>query len=193
MNSWQRTLFTNFADGTALATFTAEASLLAGSTLADRQPVIPANWFDSVGKAIRIRAGGVLGSTGTPTYIFQFRIGTTVGDADLSGTSVGVSPTITTQSGVSTQLWEAVLDIICTVPGVGGTATTLSCSGLIHSPGGFASPFAYALAPTTPPTATWTTGINGAVQQYVNVSVTCGTSSGSNTVTLKKLILEALN
>lgn len=191
--TWTEAMFTNRADYTALASFTSEASLLAGG--GSVQPVLQAFFFDStkVGRAARLLCRGVLGTTGTPTYTFQVRLGTTSGSAFLSGTSVGVSVAITTASGVTAQLWELVLDLTCTSPGIGSGNTTLSCAGYVMSGGGFASPFWYALEPTTPPTATWTATVDSSVNQYFNVSVTSSASSASNTLTVKQLQLHGLN
>ncbi len=190
--TWREVLFKNRADFTALGTFTAEASLLGGT---NQQPVIPALYFDIAGpgRIVSLLCRGVLSTTSTPTLIFQVRLGATSGSTYLSGTSVGVSPTITCASAVSTQMWELRLDLICNTPGIGSTNCTLSGAGYVMSPGGFAAPYIYALAPTTPPTATWTSTIDDSVTQYVNVSVTCGTSSSSNTVTCKQCILYGEN
>ncbi len=129
----------------------------------------------------------MLGTTSTPTIIFQWRFGTTSGSSFLSGASVGVSVAITTGSGVTNQWWESWLDVICYTAGTGTGNTSLSCAGVVSCPGGFASPFSYALEPTTPPTATWSAVIDNAVTQFVNLSVTWSASSASNTVTCKKL------
>lgn len=181
------------ADFTALSSFTAEASLLGGL---NEQPVIPAGFFGlptAVGRSIELRASGVVGSTGTPTYTFQVRASSTQGSGTLSGTSLGVSAAITTGLGVSTQLWELWLKMVCKTPGQGSNNCTLVCHGWVQSFGGFASPFGYALAPTTPPTATWTATIDAAVNNYLNLSVTCSASSASNTVTAKDVSLAGLN
>ena len=193
--SWTDLLYTNVADFTALSSFTSEASLLAGP---NQQPVFIGNtvWANSqdVGKVIRIEAEGIVGSTGTPTYTFQLRLDDTQGSSDLSGASIGVSAAITTQSGVSTQWWNLVLDLTCTVAGQGANNVTLKCSGSVRSPGGFAAPYEYSLAPTTPPTGTWTAAtINGALSQYLNLSVTCSANSASNAITCKKLQVSVLN
>ena len=179
--------FVNYADYTAFNTSTAEGSLLAG---VNRQPYIPALFLGSqlaVGKAFTIEASGVLSTTSTPTIIFQLRLGTTLGSTFLSGTSIGVSAAITTQSGVSNKWWYLRFDFTCNTPGLGSTNATLSGDGFVESPGGFASPFIYPLEPTTPDTATWTSTIDGSVTQYLNASVTWSASSSSNTITCKKL------
>lgn len=185
--TFNETFFCNEGDHTALASSAAEGSLLAGT---NKQPVIPAAHFLFQGGAFRgitLEASGVFSNTATPTLIFQVRLGETAGSSYLSGTSVGVSTAITTTSGVTNVYWYLRLDLICTVRGIGTGNTTLSGAGYVMSPAGFASPFIYPLEPTTPNTATWTSTINGAVTQYVNLSATWSASSSSNTITCKQL------
>ncbi len=100
---------------------------------------------------------------------------------------------ITTASGVSNQLWFLKLDLTCFTPGIGSTNCTLSGGGYVMSPGGFASPFVYAIEPTTPDTATWTSTIDGSLTQYLNLSVTWSSSSSSNTIRVKNLRAFAWN
>ena len=191
--TWTELLWVNTADFSALASFTSEASLLGGL---NDQPVLPALFFHNKqgrGRTITILARGVLGSTGTPTYTFQARLGTTSGSGYLSGTSVAVSAAITTASGVTNKWWEMRLDLTCNTPGIGTGNTTLSGSGYVSSPGGFASPFVYPLEPTTPDTATWTSTIDESLTQYLNLSVTCSSSSSSNTIQIKHLLVSGLN
>ena len=178
--------FTNVADHTAVANTTAETSLFAGTNL---QPTIPAEMFATIngsrGKAVSLILKGLLSTTGTPTIIFQVRLGSTAGATFLSGTSVGVSAAITTASGVTSKYWELRLDLICRTPGQGTTNATIAGAGLVTSPAGFATPFVYPLEPTTPDTATWTATLDGSVTQYVNASVTWSVASASNTIVLK--------
>lgn len=178
-------------DFTALSNFTVEASLIAKSPA--EQPVIPGNFLTKVGKSIMFRAWGVLGTTGAPTFIFQNRLSSTIGTGTLSGTSIGVSPTITAGTGVSTQLWRMELTITVKAPGQGSGACTLNCAGMIWSGAGFTTPFFYALSPSTPPTGTFTATIDNSATLYYNLSVTCGTANASNTVTCKMLEMHGLN
>ncbi len=192
--TWTECVWNNRADFAAVNTFTSEQSILGAGP--NDQPVFPALFFlgkQGVGRVVTILARGVMGTTSTPTLIFQFRLGITSGIAFLSGTSIGVSPTITTGSGVSNVYWEARLDLTCYTAGIGTGNTTLSGAGYVMSPKGFASPFFYALEPTTPDTATWTCTIDNSVTQYLNLSATWGSSSSSNTITVKQLIVSGLN
>lgn len=187
--SWAETLFTNRADHTALASSASEGSLLAGTNM---QPYLPADYFlghGDTGRGVKLLFRGVFSTAGTPTLTFQVRMGTTVASTYLSGTSVGASAAITTSSGVSNKFWELELDLICNTPGQGGTNMTLSGSGRVLSPGGFASPFAYALSPGGGESATWTCTLDGTLRQWVNLSATWSASSASNTITCKQAVL----
>lgn len=184
--AWGRCFYTNRADFTALASFTSEASLLAGN---NDQPTIPAGHFSGVngyGRMISIRAWGVLSVTGTPTYTFQTRLSSTAGSSTLSGASVGVSAALTAGSGVTNQIWKLELDLICNTPGQGTGNTTLCCAGSIWSPG-LAAPYTYPLEVTTPDTATWTQTFDSTLTYFFNLSVTCSASSASNTIRCKQL------
>lgn len=185
MGGITQTYFEQFFVGmnfSAVANTTSETSLFSGN----QQPIIPPTLFDQngrgFGKSVMVKARGVISTTSTPTIIFQARLGTTAGASYLSGTSVGVSGTITTGSGISNQYWELTLYLICQSPGIGSGNCTLLCSGSVSSPLGFTGT---SLAPTTPPTGTWTATIDDSVTQYLNLSVTWGTASSSNTISMK--------
>ena len=191
--TWTNCLYTNRADFTAVASFTAESTLLAGQNM---QPTIPFNTFGdpaAFGRALKVRARGVLSTTGTPTYQFTLRLSTTEGAATLTGSIIGISAAITTASGAANAAWHLDMDVHCGTPGQGTTNATLICAGEVWSPTGFASPFRYALQPTTPESATWTRTLNGGQPQYLNLTATCSASSASNTVTCKMLQCWMLN
>lgn len=191
--TWAELMWVNTADFTAFSTSASEGSIIAGL---NEQPTIPALFFynkPGKGRAVKILARGVLSNTGTPTIIFQARLSSTVGTATLTGGSVGVSAAITTQSGVTNKWWELGLDLTCYTPGQGSGNCTVSGAGYVSCPGGFASPFIYALEPTTPDTATWTQTLDASVSQYLNLSVTWSASSASNTITCKQLQVWGLN
>lgn len=186
--TYNEAFYTNRADFTALASSSAEGSLLVNTP--DLLPIIPANHFlqaGTAGRGISILARGTFGTTSTPTLIFQVRLGETAGAAFLTGTSVGISSAITTASGVSNKYWELRLDLICTVQGQGTNKATIAGAGYVMSPSGFGTPFIYPLEPTTPDTATWTATFNAGVTQYINLSATWSASSSSNTITCKTL------
>ena len=191
--SYSELIYQNKADFTAFNTSAAEGSILTVAATGD-QPFLPAGYFAyTQRRSILIEAEGIIGTTGTPTIIFQARLGTTAGASSLAGTSVGVTAAITTSSGISNKVWRLRLRLTCNTPGIGTGLATLSGCGTVWSGGGFASPFEYALLPTTPDTATWTSVIDGGLTQYLTLSVTWSASSASNTITTKSLTVYGLN
>lgn len=193
MASWADCLFQSRADHTAVASFTAESSLLAGTNCL---PSFPALFFfdqNRPGKTILIKASGIVACTGTPTYTFTVRIGTTGTSTYLSGTQVAASSAITCQSGITDKVWELELLLCCRTPGLSTSNATLAGSGRVQSPGGFAAPYIYSLTSGGGDHATWTSTIDASLQQYLNLSVACSASSASNTITCKNLTVEALN
>lgn len=191
--TWTELLFTHAADFTALASFTSEATLMAGVA---EQPTFQPGFFSNPSasrRGFKVIARGIVACTGTPTYIFTFRLGSTQGSSSLAGAKVAESAAITMQSGVTDKVWEAEFDIQLRTPGQGSSNCVLSGAGFIRSPAGFASPFVYALTPSSGDSATWTASIDGGVTNYLNVSATCSASSASNTVRLKELLVFGLN
>lgn len=190
--TWAETIFANRVEFTSLDTFTSEASLLAGGT--NELPTFPALFFHQKERRhVKVIARGILASTGTPTYLITLRLGTTAGSAYLSGTQVGCTIAMTTGSGVTNQAWHLEFDMICTAPGTGTGNTTLLCAGLFSCPAGLATPFAFNVLPSTPPTATWTQTIDGGLTQYLNISATCSASSSSNAIKAKTLVVYGMN
>jgi hypothetical protein len=179
------------------ATSGTETGLLQGQTV---QPVLNAGYFMvpmvAPGKAIKVIAQGVVGTTGTPTLVLQARLGSGSGPTNFGGGSIGVSPSITMASSISNKYWRMELDLTCTVVGIGSNNTTLSGAGyfMILS-GASGAPAIYAMEMTTPDTATWTNAaFDASVANYINLSVTwTATPSSSNTITVKTLNVLGLN
>ena len=191
MQSFRQLVYNRYADFTALASFTSEASLLTGFS----QPVLwhPALDFTQIGRAFVLRARGVLSSTGTPTYLFKVRLGSTAMTSDNLapplGTVIGASAALTTTSGASNAAWFLEMYLTLTAAGIGSGKATITSSGYVLS-AGLAT--VGDLAPTNG-NATWTTTLDSSVDNFFQVSATCSASSSSNTIQCKHLELEALN
>jgi len=192
-NTWPELFFVNKAAATANANSSSEASLLAGL---NAQPTVsPPTWAPQSGRtsAVSLWASGILSTTGTPTLTFYVRSSTTQGSGTLSGTVLGQSAAITTGSGVSNKLWELELHALCFTPGQGTGNATLSAYGWVRSPGGFASPFNYAITPGGGDSNTLTASLDGSLTQFLNVSCTWSAASSSNTITLQNTRCVAWN
>lgn len=183
-------MFSSVGDYTELNTFTSEAHLTAGQA----RPIIPSNFFSrksDIGKLLKVHASGLVSSTGTPTFQVHLSIGTSTTWSS-SDTCLAQSTTITTQSGISNAHWWMDAYVSCTEVGFGAVA--LSCNGIIHSPSGWASPFAYHMAPTIGSPQTWSvSSLDSATPYYLGLSATCGTSNASNKIQCKRLVLFGLN
>lgn len=193
MQSFRQLLFNRYADYIALASFTSEASLLSGGS----QPALwhPALDFTQIGRQFRLSGRGVLSSTGTPTYKFTVRMGSTAMTADNLapplGTVIGISAAIPTLSGAANTVFEFALNFALTAAGIGNNKATVTSSGIILCTG--LNPPVGDLAPTNG-NATWTSALfDSSVDNFLQVSATCSASSASNTIQLKHLELEALN
>ncbi len=186
-NQWIEPIWASVADGPQVVSAAAETALLNATT---GQPWFwPGFWgaYTAKGKVVDIEATGVLQTTtGPPTYTFFVRLGST--QNVLTGTIIAQSAGITTvaSQGAGTY-WELRCRIFCQTPGIGSGNATITSSGIIFSPAGFASPFAYSMEASTPPNATWTTTLDGSLSQYLMLSMNPGTSNASNNCTLKTL------
>lgn len=174
-------LYSSVATGTQLNTFTTEDQLQ--KTLP--YCIIPAGFFynsGATGKSLHVKALGRLGTTGTPTFTFTMRLLTS---STWSAAGIGFSSAaITAGSGVTLAPWYLDIDIIFRTLGT-GAASTLAILGEVISPLGLASPFAGTMPGNN--TAFTVTTFDNSVTNYLFLSSTCGTSSGSNLITLEML------
>jgi hypothetical protein len=170
---------------TNLATFVTEDSLQK-----TYPPVfIPAGFFfnaGSTGKALRVKAAGQLGSTGTPTFLWSVRLINAASPPAWSaaGVLLGATGALTTASTVTLAPWFLDMDIVIRTVGLGATSTVVSM-GQVTSPAGLASPFAGSIpaAGVSPANAT----VDNSQSYYLYLSCACGTSNSLNLVNLQSL------
>jgi len=167
------------ADGTALATFTTEGALIPAP-----QPYFPPHYW-LAGRALRIVARGVLGTTSAPTFTWAARLGTY--PAVVGSTALATSAALTGGTTVTNAVWRWTLDLMCRASGASGSIQTC---GDIFSPKGFASPFGGTLPDLS---ATWTATFDTTTALGLWLGVACNTSNSLNTVTMKQLLVLGLN
>ena len=97
--TWQETIASATADGTAVANTTTESLVFPNLT-------IPANFLQD-GRTLRLRAFGKLSTTGTPTITFAIRRG------GVTGTLLATTEAITTATGSANVAWsiEALIQV----------------------------------------------------------------------------------
>ncbi len=182
MNGFPKLIFSDVQPRTQLDTFTSEATLLAGI---NSQAVIPSLGFNAPtspqAMKYRYQAWGYFGTTGTPTFKWIVRLGTVAAN-DLTGTIIGSTASVTTNSGVTAgTLWHLSLDFAISAPGQGTNNLTLMSFGTVTS-GGIPNGVA-GMEITAHPTTTWTAASwNALLTYYISLSAVCGSSSGSNLI-----------
>lgn len=170
-------------DGASLTNSTAQTSLLPGSA----KFTLPANFFDKVGKSLRITATGRISTvTATPgTLLFELKLGAVVA---ASGGALSLN--------VSAQTNDTfVLEWLLTARAIGsGTSANLIHVGKITSRALLAGVANTAVSECMPDTAPAVgTGFDSTSSQVVDLMGTWSVASASNSITLHQFILEVLN
>ena len=139
---------------------------------------IPAGHLNAIGKAFRVKAGGIVGNTVTPNLTLAFLLGTTA----VATTGAVATATIT---GTSRFDFEAT----CVVTGTGASGTVMSFGRFSYYS---TAPVvvSWGVANATPGTAD-TVDLTAA--QACHFQATWGTSSASNTLTCTNFTVEFLN
>jgi len=184
-------IYASINAGTAKATFTSEAQINDTSGMGV-QAVLPPRFFlpqgRSQGQAIKIVGRGIVSSTGTPTFTWSVRLGAA---GNTTTAQVGATAALTTTSGAASQPWHFELDVVCQTPGADGANTTVRGTGFIYCFGGLAAGqncgvFGGGASPGT-------VSIDTSISNFINFNAACGTSNGSNSITLQQLFVYGLN
>jgi hypothetical protein len=171
--AWVETLVWNTVAPTAVANTTTETVIFPNIT-------IPANYLQD-GRTLNIRAQGQHSTTATPTLIFRLRWG------GVAGTVIALSPTFTTGSGVTANLWEIDLLAQVRANGSSGTIAVIGCATVqgasvpsqLMCVGGAATPAA--------------TTVDLTADTALSITATWSAASASNTLTGWNYIIQSLN
>lgn len=165
-----QSIFTSTAAATVANTVT--ETTLAGTGVGTL--TIPANWY-KVGKTLKVFASGVYSNTGTPTIRIKLKHGATI----LVDTGA-----VTTTTGATNWQWTFEGYITCRT--VGGTGTVI-LQGDFYINTSATAVARYAM------TATATITIDTTVTNVLDLTVTWGTASASNTITCSNFLAHAIN
>jgi len=136
------------------------------------------------GKMWELRAGGLMGTTGTPTLIVQPRWGIAVAASNIT---FGASNTFTMPTLTATS-WQMFCHIGCRSIGVTAATATLTANGQMNIKGVAAAvDVDLSFGGVTITTGPWN------VATGVSFDATWSASSASNTFTTKWVMLRALN
>lgn len=162
--SVQGVVYTQTAYKTVANTVT-ETSLLNSTT------TLPANFF-KVGKMVRIQLFGFLSAAASPTIRIRVKLGsTTILDTAVVSSGNGTNDTAVINAAMT-----------CYTTGASGT---ISGQGVFQDSGGGANIF--------PMSTTATTVIDTTASQVLDVTVTWGTASASNTISITDGAIQILN
>lgn len=192
--TYQELLYASTAAGIARNTFTAEAILNDTANMGASAYLPKGFWLpgasNSVGRAIRIVARGILSTTGSPTFTWAVRLG-----ASQSTTAPIVLGTAALTAGatVTNRQWELEGDVVLTALGGSGGASTVRGTGILTS-GGLASPFQGDVWAGAPPASPGTVAtVDATIDNYISVNAACGTSNAANAIQLLQLLVFGLN
>jgi hypothetical protein len=181
-------IYNNVGVATQLNTFTTEDNLQK-----TYPPVIlPAGFFlnpGAIGKSLKIKAWGQLGTTSAPTFTFSLRLLTST-TWSAGGLLLGSTAAITAGTTQTLAPFTIEADISLKALGIGGTST-VQTQGEIRSPLGLASPFSATIPANN--TAITLTTLDNSVTYYLFLSVACGTSNAANLVQLTQLKVHGEN
>lgn len=175
-------LYNSIATGTQLNTFTTEDNLQ--KTLPPC--IIPAGFFynmSAAGKALKIRAEGRLGTTGSPTFTWTIRLLTAVAWS-AAGIVVGTTGVVTAGATKTLSPWIMDLDITLRTLST-AAASTIAAIGDVRGPSSLASPFAATIPADN--TAFTVATLDNSLTYYLYLSVACGTSNALNLIQLEML------
>lgn len=151
----------------------------------------PALWtpigaFDlKPGKAYKLNCGGVIGTTGTPTIIFNPTFGQS--STPTSNLALGASNTVTLGS-ISAVSWYAEFVFGVRSLGMAASGATITGNGVV-----FVNGAAGAAGQAIPIGNLVVTNADHTTAQGLCLDVTWGTASASNTITAQWHLLRSLN
>jgi hypothetical protein len=182
---WVETLVTAQVAGPTLSSFTTAATILPAQAIY----TLPANYFDKIGKMMRMKAWGQISSFTSGTFTFNASMGTLAAPI-----SVWTPGAITTVVSLTNQTWELQVDMVVRSVGSGTAATILGVGRITSSILTGSTSAAQALSWLLPVTAPAVgSGFDSTITNVVNLFCACSVSNGSNAITLMAYTLESLN
>lgn len=167
-----KTLFT--ATATATVANTVTETTLVGSGVGSN--VLPSNFF-AVGKVLKVQMRGILSETGTPTLQIKIKYGSTV---------ILDTTAITLTGGIpANAAWTLGADICCR--SAGATGTIQCAGGFGYQTASGTSSVNYNWLPSNLAT------IDTTASNTLDVTVTWGTASASNTISSTIVIMDSAN
>jgi len=172
--------------GTALATFTTEASLMGLYPI----PPIPATFFTKTGQqssSMKIRAYGNMGdTTSAPTFTWTVRLLTSATTFATSGISWATAATTMTGTSITNAWWQLDMDVWLQSIAAGAATSSLAGMGVV-SGSQLSVPAMLPATNVTNVANSATFDNTGATLYYLWLGAACGTSNAANKIQLQGL------
>lgn len=188
---WQETLISSTADSTAVSNTTTSTTILPASA----RYTLPANFYSEVGKAIRVKAAGRMGTVVTTPGNIQFFLQHGTVASPISVFSSGTTNLNVTAQTNATWLLEIVW--VCRAIGAStsanglGTAKFISRASLNAPAVGTTTGVGTVVLPDTAPAVG--TGFDSTITNVVDLFAQFSIANSSNTITTHQYTLESLN
>lgn len=186
MQGWVETLAAASVDGPTLTNSVAATSILVSSA----KPVLPAQYFNVLGRTLRLRAKGRISTVVTTpgTFTFDIRFGTTI-----VFTGGAISLNVTAQTNAT---FDLDITLVSRSIGNGTSGTVLGVGALVSravvgSPAVTAGGAGAMLLPDTAPVVG--IGFDSTTAQTIDLFGTWSVASASNSITVHQFIIESLN
>lgn len=163
-------------------TFTTQAVISAAASSSIPRCMIPANYFNVIGKSIHFEANGTIANTAAATFIFAAGLDATAGTIAGTGGATLITTSALTPTAATTAPWTMTVDITTTA--VGNAGTSLTCCGEIdvHA----AASGAWSSGRQATMWGNLLTGVNNEINLFLELFGTWSASSASNTTTLQQ-------
>lgn len=185
---WQQTLVVQQSDGTAITNSTTEAVITATHAVY----TLPANYFDVIGKAIRIRASGRISNVVTTPGTLTLRV--RFGGTGITGIIVAASSAMPLNTTVKTNVtWVLDWDLTCRSIGA-TTAATFMHTGMWTSESAVGANAGAAAAIGIPQSAPAVgTGFDSTVANQVYLTAQFSVSTATTSLQCHGFQLESVN
>jgi hypothetical protein len=165
-------------------TYTTQAPISAIASTSVPRALIPAGYFNVVGKSLRVKAGGTITSVaGTATFVWASGLDATAGTiAGTGGATLFTSPTYT--PAITTIFpWDLDMDLTCQA--VGSLGTTIQCNGYLRV--AVVATSVFSAAGQTMAFTNNLTGVNNEISLFLELFGTWSVSNAANSTTLQVL------
>lgn len=164
-------------------TYTTQAVISAIASSSVPRCLIPALYFNTVGKSLTLYAAGTLANTAGATFVLAAGLDAAAGTIAGTGGGTLITSAALTPTPAVTAPFEINLDITCQA--VGNLGTTLQVNGNATA-GNAASSGAWSAGVQASKFAVNVTGINNEIPLFLELFGTWSASNAANTTTLQQ-------